>query len=131
MIQQSKVLDLMFHDVFDLLRVLASILHARITAVAESRNRFEELFFGEVGWEEQKGATEGSEEVPLVCDAEVWLFEKEFDGLVKAAGEVEGFPIGEVAVEAVEVDNTIFDQGTVDCDVGVEVCACAIVVVDV
>ena len=120
----------MRHDVLHLVRVLGREGHARVAHVGDAGDGGVQVRLGEGGGEEQEGSAHGGEEVDLVGEAYARVVAEDLDGLLKASGEIEGIPLGEVSAEGIEVDDAVFDQGTVHRHVRVKVHACAPVILN-
>lgn len=118
-------------DVGNLVGVFGAEGHAWVSQVGDARNGFVELVFGECFRKEQEGTAESGKKVVLVCEPDGGVVTEDLDGFVEASGEIKSFPIGEISFEGVDVDDAVFDDDSVDVDVGIEVNTRAHVVLDV
>lgn len=89
--------------------VLGGESHAWVASVTDSSNTFEELAFGEGGREGEECCAESGGEVDLLSETDAGVISDYAEGLVHAAGEVEGAPGEEVAAESVEGCDAVFD----------------------
>lgn len=95
--------------------------HSWVAHVADTCNGTVELFFCESGWEKEKGGSKGGNEVYLIGEADSGIVTKDFDRLMESPSKVEGGPFGKVSTERIEIDNTIFDECTIDSNIWIEV----------
>lgn len=121
LVEAAEVGDLPGHDVDHFARVFGWEGHARVAEIGDAGDGGVEVLFGEVGGKEEEGSADGGEEVNLVGDTDAGVVAEDFDGLLEAAGKIQGVPFAEVTAQGVEIDDTIFNKSAVYGDEWVEV----------